>query len=393
MTDLVTAWQFLRLSSQTLSSLSRLRFSSPTPIQAFAIPEILNGHDVIGKAVTGSGKTLAFGIPILEHFLRTRALEAHQITASKAKKQRYPPVALILSPTRELAHQISSHLNDLCSDPLLMGPSIVTLTGGLSLQKQERLLANADILIGTPGRLWEMISGGHGLKKWLRNTKYLVIDEADRLLSEGHFQEMEEILNALDRIDDGDQNSHANGDEDGVNDRHIGSEADTGRQTLVFSATFQKDLQQKLAGKSKAGGELMDKRESMEYLLKKLKFREEKPKFVDVNPISQMASTLKEGIVECAGLEKVPMILPLMRRHCSPKVTGSLSIRSPPIQPRNPHPHLYQLNHISAPSHPFPAQPQHSRPRSPFSNAPESPTSFHRTFLLTIFSIFNSHSY
>lgn len=321
-------------------------------------------------------------------------MEALQI--SKAKKQRYPPVALILSPTRELAHQISSHLNNLCSDPLFMGPSIVTLTGGLSLKKQERLLANADILIGTPGRLWEMISGGHGLKRWLRNTKYLVIDEADRLLSEGHFQEVEEILNALDRIDDGDQNSHANGDEDGAeagNDRHIGGEADTGRQTLVFSATFQKDLQQKLAGKSKAGGELMDKRESMEYLLKKLKFREEKLKFVDVNPISQMASTLKEGIVECAGLEKVPMILPLMRRHCSCKVTGSVSIRPPPTQPRNPHTHLYQLNHISAPSHSLPTQPEHSRSRSSFSNAPESPTSFSRTFLLTIFSILNSHSY
>lgn len=195
-----------------------------------------------------------------------------------------------------------------------MGPSIVTLTGGLSLQKQERLLANADIIIGTPGRLWEVISGGHGLKKWLRKTKYLVIDEADRLLSEGHFQEVEEILNALDRIDDGDQKSHENGDEDGVevgNDRHTGGESEEERQTLVFSATFQKDLQQKLAGKSKAGGELMGERESMEYLLKKLNFREEKPKFVDVNPLSQMASTLKEGIVECAGLEKVSKILPL----------------------------------------------------------------------------------
>lgn len=195
-----------------------------------------------------------------------------------------------------------------------MRPSIVTLTGGLSLQKQERLLANADIIIGTPGRLWEVISGGHGLKKWLRKIKYLVIDEADRLLSEGHFQEVEEILNALDRIDDGDENSHENGDEDGAevgNDRHIGGEAEEERQTLVFSATFQKDLQQKLAGKSKAGGELLGKRESMEYLLKKLNFREEKPKFVDVNPISQMASTLKEGIVGCAGLEKVSKILPL----------------------------------------------------------------------------------
>lgn len=313
--NLVSAWQSLGLNSQTLSSLSRLKFSSPTPIQARAIPEILNGHDVIGKAVTGSGKTLAYGIPILEHFLKTRALETLQTTNSEVKKQRYPPVALILSPTRELAHQISSHLNDLCSDPLLMEPSIATLTGGLSLQKQERLLANADIIIGTPGRLWEVICGGHGLKKWLRTTKYLVVDEADRLLSEGHFREVEEILNALDRIDDGDENSHENGDENGAevgNERHIVGEADQERQTLVFSATFQKDLQQKLAGKSRASGELMGKQESMEYLLKKLNFREEKPKFVDVNPISQMASTLKEGIVECAGLEKVSEIFPLI---------------------------------------------------------------------------------
>ena len=75
------------------------------------------------------------------------------------------------------------------------------------------------------------------------------------------------------------------------------------RQTLVFSATFAKGLQQKLAGKGKYG--LMDDKESMEYLLKKLNFREEKPKFVDVNPISQMAEGLKEGMVECAGTEKV----------------------------------------------------------------------------------------
>lgn len=269
-----------------------------------------------------------------------------------------------------------------------MGPSIVTLTGGLSLQKQERLLANADIIIGTPGRLWEVISGGHGLKKWLGKTKYLVIDEADRLLSEGHFQEVNDILNALDRIDDGDEDGAEAG-----NDRHIGGEADEERQTLVFSATFQKDLQQKLAGKRKTDGELMGKRESMDYLLEKLNFREEKPKFVDVNPVSQMASTLKEGIVECAGLEKVSKILLFICRYCSREVTGSLSLRPPPTQPRNPYPYLCQLNHISAPSHPFPAQPQYSGTSSPFSNAPESPTSFHRTLLLAIFSIFNPHSY
>ncbi len=304
MNNLVSAWQSLGLSSHTLSSLARLKFASPTPIQASAIPEIIHGHDVIGKAVTGSGKTLAFGIPILEHYLKTRVAAEPKAKGKNvnSKTPRHPPVALILSPTRELAHQISSHLDDLCSDPLSTGPSVATLTGGLSLHKQERLLAKADIVVGTPGRLWEVISGGHGLEKWLKKIKYLVIDEADRLLSEGHFQEVEEILSFLDRVDDGDE---AGDDECEVAE----AEMEEVRQTLVFSATFQKDLQQRLAGKSKSSGELLGKQESMDYLLKKLNFREKRPKFVDVNPISQMASTLNEGIVECAGLEKVYRIL------------------------------------------------------------------------------------
>lgn len=294
----VSAWQSLGLASQTLSSLARLKFASPTPIQLAAIPEILDGHDVIGKAVTGSGKTIAFGIPILEHYLKTRVDEEPKVKISGEKEHQYPPVALILSPTRELAHQLSLHLSDLCSNALSSGPLIATLTGGLSLHKQQRLLANADIVVGTPGRLWEIISGGHGLTNWLRKVKYLVIDEADRLLSDGNFKEVDEILNALDRtVEDNEENG---GDEGTL----IGTE--TIRQTLVFSATFQKDLQQKLAGKGKASsGDLMSKQEPMEYLLKKLNFREEIPRFIDVDPISQMASSLKEGIVECGGLEKV----------------------------------------------------------------------------------------
>ncbi len=166
------------------------------------------------------------------------------------------------------------------------------------MQKQQRLLAMADIIVGTPGRLWEVISGSHDIASWLKKIKYLVVDEADRLLSEGHFKEVEEILNALDRADP---------DQEAVLEDNIEApNLEDQRQTLVFSATFQKDLQQKLAGKSKSsGGELIGKQESMEYLLKKLNFREEKPKFVDVNPMSQMASGLKEGIVECAGLDKV----------------------------------------------------------------------------------------
>ncbi len=79
------------------------------------------------------------------------------------------------------------------------------------------------------------------------------------------------------------------------------------RQTLVFSATFNKGLQQKLAGKGRF--DLMNETQSLEYLLKRLNFREEQPKFIDVNPVSQMAEGLKEGLVECGAMEKV-------RRDC-----------------------------------------------------------------------------
>ncbi len=296
----MSAWQSLNLSSFTLSSLARLGFSNPTPIQATAIPEILSGHDVVGKAVTGSGKTLAFGIPILECYLRRIDDQIHK--ASIATKPRDPPVALILSPTRELAHQLCTHLTDLCSSASDTCLSVATVTGGLSLQKQKRLLRNADVIIGTPGRLWEVIQGDDDLAQWLRRLSFLVVDEADRLLSEGHFKEVEEILNALDRTDPSAEMS---------SDCENGGDEKDERQTLVFSATFQRDLQQKLAGKGKSlGGDLMNKQESMEYLLKKLNFRGRKPKFIDVDPVSQMASGLKEGILECGGLEKVCPLSP-----------------------------------------------------------------------------------
>ena len=292
----MSAWGSLHLSSQIVSSLARMKFSQPTAIQQSTIPEVLAGHDVIGKAPTGSGKTLAFGIPIYEHYLTiTRGKVASAET--KAKDWHQHPLALILSPTRELAHQLSAHLNQLCSAPGSTQLSIATLTGGLSVHKQQRQLVHADIIVGTPGRLWEVISGSQSLIDSLRRIKFLVVDEADRLLSEGHFKEVEEILNALDRTIE-------------TNDRDEGESGTTDwkqqRQTLVFSATFQKDLQQKLAGKVKSnGGDLMGKRESLEYLLKKLDFREDKPRFIDVNPVTPMASGLKEGIFECAGTEKV----------------------------------------------------------------------------------------
>lgn len=281
----VSAWADLDLSSRTLSALSKMGFSTPTSIQAAAIPEILAGHDVVGKASTGSGKTLAFGIPILEKWLEDRGEKVEE-EPSKDNSQKIP-IALILSPTRELAHQLSAHMIALCKH-LPTSPRVAAVTGGMSVEKQRRQLTKADIIVGTPGRLWEVFSTSIELMEAVKQIHCLVIDEADRLLTDGHFKEVEQILSALDR------QVREDGDDDELASKH---------QTLVFSATFHKGLQHKLAGKGKNG--LMDKAESMEYLLKKLNFREDRPKFVDVNPISQMAEGLKEGLVECAGLEKV----------------------------------------------------------------------------------------
>ncbi|KAK2627783.1 hypothetical protein QTJ16_002429 [Diplocarpon rosae] len=317
----VSAWSELDLCSDTLSALSKMGFARPTLIQASAIPEIIAGHDVVGKASTGSGKTLAFGIPILESWIGAYGeLEEDELKAAR------PPTALILSPTRELAHQLTEHITALCKG-LSNAPYIAAVTGGLSVQKQQRQLAKADVVIGTPGRLWEVMSSSIELTASFKQIKFLVIDEADRLLTEGHFKEAEEILGSLDRQQDADEG-----------DTNIPT-----RQTLVFSATFHKGLQQKLAGKGKQG--LMDDSESMEYLLKKLNFREDKPKFVDVNPVSQMAEGLKEGMVECAGTEKDLYLYSLLLYHPNQRTlvfTNSIhSVRrlTPLLQNLNLHAH------------------------------------------------------
>ncbi|OQD81034.1 hypothetical protein PENANT_c030G11641 [Penicillium antarcticum] len=289
----VSAWDELNLSPEIYTSLSKMKFSSPSAIQKASIPAIMDGHDVVGKASTGSGKTLAFGIPIIEHYLDKRGKQD-----KKTEKTGSTPIALVLSPTRELAHQLAKHIGELTANAPDTNARIALLTGGLSIQKQQRQLAAADIVVGTPGRVWEILSQGQGLIRKMQKIKFLVVDEADRLLSEGHFKEVEDIVGALDNHQAGDIKDT---DEEATEEEEEPSE----RQTLVFSATFHRDLQQKLAGKGRwTNGDMLDNKESMEYLLKKLKFREEKPKFIDVNPVDQMAQGLKEGIVECPAMEK-----------------------------------------------------------------------------------------
>lgn len=321
----VSAWKDLDLSPTTLSQLARLKFSTPTPIQAAAIPVIRQGHDVIGKAVTGSGKTLAFGVPIFEHWLQSKEDEDERVSGAKAPATA-PILALILAPTRELALQLNRHLNELCIG-LENRPRISAVTGGLSIYKQQRLLEHADIVVATPGRLWEVMNDSSSanantveLVDRLKQIKFLVVDEADRLLSEGHFKEVQDILDALDReVFEEDQPG-------------IPNKPKTARQTLVFSATFQKGLQQKLTAKRKHGAqdksELLSNQQSMEYLLKKLAFREAKPTFIDVNPTSQMASALDESIVECGAMKKDLYLYTLLMQNPTSKTivfTNSIS--------------------------------------------------------------------
>jgi ATP-dependent RNA helicase DDX24/MAK5 len=286
-------WVALNLSPALVSAIAKLGFAKPTNIQKKSIPEIISGEDVIGKAQTGSGKTLAFGLPIVEKWLDMYEEEQRDEDDQPKTKKRTGPMAVVLSPTRELAKQIGDHIKAVCNG-LPASPYVCVVTGGLSIQKQQRQLEKADIVIGTPGRLWEVLDGDAKLQKQFTRISFLVVDEADRLFKVGQFKEAENIIGALDR-----ENPEADQDSDDSDSESEGAV----RQTLVFSATFDKNLQTKLAGKGKSAKAGSDE-EKMAYLMKCLKFRGE-PKFIDVNPVSQMADRLREGLIECGAMEKV----------------------------------------------------------------------------------------
>ncbi|KAI4372191.1 hypothetical protein MLD38_010456 [Melastoma candidum] len=156
------------------------RFERPSLIQSRAWPFLLDGRDFIGIAATGSGKTLAFGVPATMHVLKTRK--------GKMIKGRNP-LCLIMSPTRELAQQISDVLVDAGK---ASGVKSVCLYGGTSKGPQyASLKAGVDIVIGTPGRLKDLIEEGVCR---LSDVSFVVLDEADRMLDMGFEQEVRTIL-------------------------------------------------------------------------------------------------------------------------------------------------------------------------------------------------------
>jgi ATP-dependent RNA helicase DeaD len=187
----MTTFRDIVTDNQILRAIDELGFESPTDIQAQTIPPGLEGKDLIGQAKTGSGKTFAFGIPML-----------HRMTKDPV------PQALILAPTRELCQQISVELKKLTKYNKV---KIASVYGGVSINPQIEQLHDAQIVVGTPGRILD-----HLERDTLRvdKMKVLVLDEADRMFDMGFIDDMERIIQAL----------------------------PTERQTLLFSATMPEQI-------------------------------------------------------------------------------------------------------------------------------------------------------
>ncbi|XP_058072071.1 DEAD-box ATP-dependent RNA helicase 10 isoform X2 [Magnolia sinica] len=175
----ITTFKGLGVCNELVEACERLGWKNPSMIQAKAIPHALEGKDLIGLAQTGSGKTGAFALPILQSLLQT--------------PQAF--FACILSPTRELAIQIAEQFEALGSD---IGVKCAVVVGGVDMMQQAIALAKRPhVVVGTPGRLLDHLSNTKGFS--LRTLKYLVLDEADRLLNMDFEREIDEILKVIPR--------------------------------------------------------------------------------------------------------------------------------------------------------------------------------------------------
>ena len=195
----------LGLRAELLNALASANYHTPTPIQAEAIPVVLSGRDLLAGAQTGTGKTAGFTLPLLQRLMPE--------TIEKTKRSRRmgdrPVRALILVPTRELAMQVEASVRTYGRYLPFVSTVIV---GGVNLNPQRRALHNGvDIVVATPGRLLDHVNQGN---VDLSGVEILVMDEADRLLDMGFIRDI----------------------------RKIASLITVKRQTLMFSATFSKEI-------------------------------------------------------------------------------------------------------------------------------------------------------
>ncbi|MEL7542488.1 MAG: DEAD/DEAH box helicase [Pseudomonadota bacterium] len=194
----MTQFSDFGLAAGLNTALDRAGYTTPTPIQAQAIPPVLDGRDLLGIAQTGTGKTAAFALPIL-----------HRLDADRQRPPKKGCRALVLSPTRELALQIAENFKIYGQH---LGLRIATVFGGVGYRKQiQDLQRGVDVLIATPGRLQDHIATGHAD---LKATEVFVLDEADQMLDLGFLKPIKQIASGL----------------------------APGRQTLFFSATMPKEI-------------------------------------------------------------------------------------------------------------------------------------------------------
>ncbi|KAF8137229.1 P-loop containing nucleoside triphosphate hydrolase protein [Boletus edulis] len=298
---LLPKWRPFNLQPHLLQVLHMKSFTTPTPIQSRALPFALSNRDIVGVAETGSGKTLAYGLPILHRIL----------SQPRRPSQKRSLQALILAPTRELALQVSDHLSAFSravSAALKEEPQEVDLSkvesDGMSAQKQRRILdRGVDVLIATPGRLWDTLEEDEILAQQVRNLKVLVLDEADRMIEAGHFAEMDNILRLTVRQSKQDEIEP----ELKAQESNASPPPNDNMQTFVFSATLSKDLQRNLKRRSrpKPGKNGNSKPLStLDDLLLRLDFRDPTPEIIDLSPEGGAVSTLQESKVECLASDK-----------------------------------------------------------------------------------------
>lgn len=199
--DPITQFSALEVHQDIKAELSK--FKEPSPIQAASWPYLLAGKDVVGIAETGSGKTFAFGVPAMQYILTLPKKTGVHV--------------LVVAPTRELAIQTSDNLNILGKASKLRS---VCIYGGVSKDTQRNELKRANIVVGTPGRINDMLDDG---SLDFSQVGYLVLDEADRMLDKGFEEDIKKIIRATPDPKEGAK-----------------------RQTLMFSATWP-EIVRKLA--------------------------------------------------------------------------------------------------------------------------------------------------
>ncbi len=181
----------MKINPEIIATLLKSGIAKPTQIQKESIPAVLEGHDVRAQSETGSGKTLAFAIPMIEKFEKGHGVQG-----------------LILAPTRELAKQITDEFKKFMGHKKMF---VTSVYGGASISAQVKDIMRTDIVVGTPGRILDLIER-NALK--LGNVKMVVLDEADRMLDMGFVRDIERILRELPKT----------------------------RQTMLFSATYPTEI-------------------------------------------------------------------------------------------------------------------------------------------------------